>query len=74
MVKLVQICASQNDLFGLGDDGVVYQYNFKTHQWLELGHAPDEHGASPGGDKQTASGQPRPRSAAPPARGGAAQP
>jgi hypothetical protein len=35
--KLVQICASQNDLFGLDDDGHVYQYNFKSNSWMHLG-------------------------------------
>lgn len=38
MAKFIQICASENDLFGLDVDGVVYQYNFKTKQWVELGH------------------------------------
>jgi hypothetical protein len=37
MGNLIQICASQNDLFGLDADGVVYQYNFHTNEWLELG-------------------------------------
>ena len=37
MAKLIQICASQNDLFGLDGDGVVYQYNFNTNNWLKLG-------------------------------------
>ena len=35
--KLVQICASQNDLFGLDVDGRVYQYNFQTSSWMRLG-------------------------------------
>jgi hypothetical protein len=38
MAKLVQICASANDLFGLDDDGVAYQFNFKTDNWMRLGH------------------------------------
>jgi hypothetical protein len=37
MAKLIQICASQNDLFGLDGDGVVYHYNFKTNSWIKLG-------------------------------------
>ena len=37
MPKLVQICASQNDLFGLDLDGQVYQYNFNTSSWMRLG-------------------------------------
>ena len=36
-MKLVQICASQNDLFGLDDEGHVYQYNFNTSCWMHLG-------------------------------------
>jgi hypothetical protein len=35
--RLIQICASQNDLFGLDDDGRVYQYNFNTNTWMRLG-------------------------------------
>jgi hypothetical protein len=37
MAKLIQICASQNDLFGLDGDGVVYHYNFNTTSWMRLG-------------------------------------
>jgi hypothetical protein len=37
MTKLIQICASQNDLFGLDGEGTVYQYNFNSSTWLELG-------------------------------------
>jgi len=36
MAKLIQICASQNDLFGLDTDGVVYHYNFNTNSWIKL--------------------------------------
>jgi hypothetical protein len=36
-VKLTQICASNNDLFGLDHDGEVYQYNFSTNTWRKLG-------------------------------------
>jgi hypothetical protein len=39
MAKLIQICASQDDLFGLDDAGTVYQYNFSTKSWIELGGA-----------------------------------
>lgn len=38
MAKLLQICASQNDLFGLDENGHVYQYNFNTSTWMALGH------------------------------------
>jgi hypothetical protein len=34
--KLIQICASQNDLFALDDQGDVYQYNFKVKTWVKL--------------------------------------
>ena len=37
MGKLIQICASENDLFGLDSDGVVYHYNFNTNSWVRLG-------------------------------------
>ena len=37
MTKLIQICASENDLFGLDADGVVYHYNFNTNDWIRLG-------------------------------------
>jgi hypothetical protein len=37
MAKLIQICASQNDLFGLDGEGVVYHYNFNTNSWMRLG-------------------------------------
>ena len=36
MAKLIQICASQNDLFALDDQGDVYQYNFKIKIWMKL--------------------------------------
>lgn len=36
MTKLIQICASQNDLFGLDDQGDVFQYNFKVKTWVKL--------------------------------------
>jgi hypothetical protein len=45
MAKLIQICASQNDLFGLDSDGLVYQYNFSSKAWIELAPAWDDHGA-----------------------------
>jgi hypothetical protein len=37
MAKLIQICASENDLFGLDSDGIVYHYNFNTNSWMRLG-------------------------------------
>jgi hypothetical protein len=42
MKKLIQICASQNDLFGLDSDGAVYHYNFNTKSWMRLGSGKHE--------------------------------
>jgi hypothetical protein len=36
MARFIQICASQNDLFTLDEDGNVYQYNFNTKRWVKL--------------------------------------
>jgi hypothetical protein len=36
MARLIQICASRNDLFALDDQGDVYQYNFKVKTWVKL--------------------------------------
>ena len=36
MAKLIQICASQNDLFALDDQGDAYQYDFKVRTWVKL--------------------------------------
>ena len=57
MEKLIEICASQNDLFGLDDEGVVYQYNFNTNSWRTLGQGGDR-GESPA-DGPRAGGQPK---------------
>lgn len=46
MAKLIQICASENDLFGLDVDGAVYHYNFSTSSWVRLGSGQREHGGS----------------------------
>ena len=46
MAKLMQICASANDLFGLDENGVAYQYNFKVNNWMRLGHGRRDQGAS----------------------------
>jgi hypothetical protein len=49
MAKLIQICASENDLFGLDSDGVVYHYNFNTSSWMRLGGGKqDSSGAAEG--------------------------
>ena len=36
MTKFIQICASQNDLFALDEQGTVYQYNFTAKSWEKL--------------------------------------
>ena len=46
MAKLIQICASENDLFGLDADGRVYHYNFNTNNWVRLGRGQRDHGGS----------------------------
>lgn len=34
--KFIQICASQNDLFGLDEGGNIHQYNFTVKAWEKL--------------------------------------
>ena len=36
MTRFVQICASQNDLFALDDEGEVHQYHFNIKTWVKL--------------------------------------
>jgi hypothetical protein len=36
MSKFVQICASQNNLFALDEEGEVYQYHFNVKTWVKL--------------------------------------
>ncbi|MGH3118864.1 MAG: hypothetical protein ACRDQ2_17470 [Gaiellales bacterium] len=36
MAKFIQICASQNDLFALDEEGNVHQYNFDVKTWQKL--------------------------------------
>jgi hypothetical protein len=36
MAKFIQICASQDDLFALDEEGHVYQYNFQAKTWVKL--------------------------------------
>jgi hypothetical protein len=36
MDKFIQICASQNDLFALDEEGVIYQYHFNAKTWVKL--------------------------------------
>jgi hypothetical protein len=54
MSKLIQICASQNDLFGLATDGTVYQYNFNSNRWTALGREWGEAGGPPPGESGSA--------------------
>jgi hypothetical protein len=35
-LKFIQICASQNDLFALDEEGNIYQYNFNAKAWAKL--------------------------------------
>ena len=50
-MQLVQICASQNDLFALDEAGVVYQYNFNTSTWTPLGEGSEHQAKTPGGSR-----------------------
>jgi hypothetical protein len=52
MAKLIQICASQNDLFGLDAEGVVHHYNFNTNTWMRLGRGQRDHRDSSAADGQ----------------------
>ena len=36
MAKFIQICASQDDLFALDEEGNIYQYNFNAQTWVKL--------------------------------------
>jgi hypothetical protein len=67
-MKLIQICASANDLFGLDGDGVVYQYNFNTNIWMMLGHGRSDRRESLLTEGPATSAQPTSRSATPPER------
>ena len=60
--RLIQICASQNDLFGLADDGAVYQYNFNSNTWTQLGREWGDREGLPRAESQSAT---KARSAAP---------
>jgi hypothetical protein len=57
MAKLIQICASENDLFGLDADGRVYHYNFKTNDWVKLGRGQRDHGGARRGEGRPRSAQ-----------------
>jgi len=36
MTRFIQICASQNDLFALDEEGEIYQYHFNVKTWVKL--------------------------------------
>jgi hypothetical protein len=61
MSKLIQICASQNDLFGLDGDGVVYQYNFNSNTWMKLSDDWADHRALPLDETQSTPKREAPR-------------
>jgi hypothetical protein len=42
MTKFIQICASQNDLFALDQDGGIHQYDFNTKTWTPLALTPSD--------------------------------
>lgn len=65
MTKLIQICASQNDLFGLDGDGMVHQYNFSTNTWMKLGRGRSDLGGSSLAGDRTALVRPNSHGAAP---------
>ena len=46
MAKFIQICASQDDLFALDEEGDVYQYNFNTKEWVKLAQSRSREGAT----------------------------
>jgi hypothetical protein len=64
VVKLIQICASRNDLFGLDDEGGVYQYNFNTSIWMALGRRRSADLEPPSASFETPPGSRRPRDTA----------
>lgn len=65
MPRLIQICASQNDLFGLAGDGIVYRYNFNSNTWTQLGGEWGDQGDRPPADNRSTQ---KAQSTAPPRR------
>jgi hypothetical protein len=49
VAKFIQICASQNDLFALDEDGNIYQYNFNATTWEKLVASRSHEGPERGG-------------------------
>ncbi|HEV3349103.1 MAG TPA: hypothetical protein VHC93_18560 [Methylomirabilota bacterium] len=48
MTRFIQLCASQNNLFALDEEGHVYQYHFNVRTWVKLAATRDlqENGAA----------------------------
>jgi hypothetical protein len=59
MAKLIQICASQNDLFALDEEGEVHQYDFKRKVWVKLAPGRAEDAASRLAERQQARNPPQ---------------
>ncbi len=49
MAKFIQICASQNDLFALDEEGDIYQYHFNVKTWVKLIATRESEEKTPGG-------------------------
>jgi len=49
--RFVQICASQNDLFALDQDGGIHQYNFSAKTWERLEPSRSEDGPRRGAQR-----------------------
>jgi hypothetical protein len=47
MTRFIQICASQNNLFALDEDGEVYQDHFNVKAWVKLALRPGAAGRGP---------------------------
>ena len=60
MAKFIDICASSNDLFGLDDEGVVFQYNFHMSSWVKLGSEGMGRGEGSASERRTAPARPKP--------------
>jgi hypothetical protein len=45
MTKFIHICASENDLFALDDEGEVFQYDFNAKSWVKLSPSRSQDGS-----------------------------
>ena len=57
LAKFIQICASQNDLFALDEEGNIYQYNFNAKTWGKLVTNRSHEGPRPNGHRPRAAEQ-----------------